>query len=168
MTIAVYPGTFDPITNGHLEIISRAAQIFDKVIVGVYEKPDKNIFFTTEERIELAQKAVSHLPNVTVHSFDGLTVDFAKKMKAKVLIRGLRMISDFEKEFEMAMMNRKLAPEIDLVCLMASQEFQFLSSSLVKEVACLNGDIDCLVPPHVARALKKKCGTRPRTTKSIR
>lgn len=160
MTIAIYPGTFDPITNGHLDIVTRAAKLFDKVIIGIYEKSDKNLFFTTEERVELAKRAVAHLPNVEVRSFRGLTVDFARQMKAQVMIRGLRMIADFEREFEMAMMNRKLAPDLDLVCLMASQEYQFLSSSLLKEVTCLDGNIDDLVPKHVAEALRKKCQGR--------
>jgi pantetheine-phosphate adenylyltransferase len=156
LTIAVYPGTFDPITNGHLDIVTRAARFFEKIIIGVYEKSDKHLVFTTEERVALAKKAVANLPNVGVKSFSGLAVDFAKQEKAQVMIRGLRMNADFEKEFEMAMMNRKLAPELDMLCLMASQEYQFLSSSLLKEVARLDGDISDLVPGHVAEALRKK------------
>jgi pantetheine-phosphate adenylyltransferase len=124
--------------------------------MGVYEKSNKHLVFTTEERVALAKKAVAHLPNVEVKSFGGLAVDFARQEKAKVMIRGLRMNADFEKEFEMAMMNRKLAPELDMLCLMASQEYQFLSSSLLKEVACLGGDISDLVPEHVAEALRRK------------
>ena len=156
MTIAIYPGSFDPITNGHLDIVSRAARLFDKIIIGIYERPDKSLFFTTEERVDLARRAVVNLPNIEVKSFSGLTVDFAKQIKAQVMIRGLRMSADFEKEFEMAMMNKKLSPEIDLLCLMANPEYQFLSSSLLKEVACLEGDISDLVPEHVAEALRKK------------
>ncbi|HEY82708.1 MAG TPA: pantetheine-phosphate adenylyltransferase [Dehalococcoidia bacterium] len=156
MTIAVYPGTFDPVTNGHLDIVTRAAKLFERIIMGVYEKSNKHLVFTTEERVALAKKAVAHLPNVEVKSFGGLAVDFARQEKAKVMIRGLRMNADFEKEFEMAMMNRKLAPELDMLCLMASQEYQFLSSSLLKEVACLGGDISDLVPEHVAEALRRK------------
>lgn len=156
MTVAVYPGTFDPITNGHLDIVTRAARLFEKVIIGVYEKSNKHLVFTTKERVDLARRAVVNLPNVEVKSFNVLSVDFAKQEKAQVLIRGLRMNADFEKEFEMAMMNRKLAPELDLVCLMASQEYQFLSSSLLKEVACLNGNINDFVPRHVAEALRKR------------
>jgi len=156
LTIAVYPGTFDPITNGHLDIVTRAARFFDKIIIGVYEKSNKHLVFTTEERVDLAKKAVADLPNVEVKSFSGLAVDFAKQENAQVMIRGLRMNADFEKEFEMAMMNRKLAPELDMLCLMASQEYQFLSSSLLKEVACLGGDISDLVPEHVAEALRRK------------
>ena len=156
MSIAVYPGTFDPITNGHLDIVKRAARLFDGIVMGVYEKSNKHLIFTTEERVELARRAVANIPNVEVKSFSGLTVDFARGEGARVMIRGLRMNADFEKEFEMALMNRKLAPDLDLLCLMASQEYQFLSSSLLKEVARLNGNISDLVPKHVAEALRKK------------
>ena len=158
MTVAVYPGTFDPITNGHLDIVQRAAKLFDRIIIGVYERSNKHLVFTVEERLELAKRAVANLANVEVKSFSGLTVDFARREKAQVMIRGLRMNADFEKEFEMALMNRKLAPDLDLLCLMASQEYQFLSSSLLKEVALLDGNISGLVPEHVAEALKKKVG----------
>lgn len=156
MTVAVYPGTFDPITNGHLDIVQRAAKLFDRIVIGVYQKSNKHLVFTTEERVELVKQAVTNLPNVEVKSFSGLTVDFARSEKAQVMIRGLRMNADFEKEFEMAMMNRKLAPDLDLLCLMASQEYQFLSSSLLKEVARLGGNISDLVPKPVAEALRKK------------
>jgi len=156
MTIAIYPGSFDPITNGHLEIATRAAKLFDKLIIGVYDMPDKRLLFTAAERMEMARQAVSGLPNVEVESFAGLTVDFAKKVKAQVIVRGLRMSADFEREFEMAMMNKKLFPELELVCLMSSLEYQFLSSSLLKEAASLGGNIDELVPKHVAIALKNK------------
>jgi pantetheine-phosphate adenylyltransferase len=156
MTVAIYPGSFDPITNGHLDIVIRAARLFEKVVIGVYEKSNKHLFFTAEERVELARKAVAGLANVEVESFSGLVVDFARRIKAPVMVRGLRMSADFEKEFEMAMMNRKLSPELDMLCLMASQEYQFLSSSLLKEVARLDGNINDLVPKHVAEALRKK------------
>ena len=156
MTIAVYPGTFDPITNGHLDIVTRASKLFDKIIIGVYEKSNKHLVFTAEERVNLIKRTVAHLPNVAVKSFSGLIVDFARREKAQVMVRGLRMTADFEKEFEMALMNRKLAPDLDLLCLMASQEYQFLSSSLLKEVARLGGNISDLVPKHVAEALRKK------------
>jgi pantetheine-phosphate adenylyltransferase len=156
LTIAVYPGSFDPITNGHLDIVTRAARFFDKIIIGVFERSNKHLIFSIGERVDLARRAVTNLPNVEVKSFSGLTVDFAKQEKAQVMIRGLRMNADFEKEFEMAMMNRKLSPELDLLCLMASQEYQFLSSSLLKEVARLNGNINDLVPEHVAEALIRK------------
>ncbi len=156
MTIAVYPGTFDPITNGHLDIVRRAARLFDRIIIGVYEKSNKHLIFSTEERVELARRAVASISNVEVKSFSGLAVDFTRKENAQVMIRGLRMNADFEKEFEMALMNRKLAPDLDLFCLMASQEYQFLSSSLLKEVARLRGNINDLVPKHVVEALRKK------------
>jgi len=156
VTIAVYPGTFDPITNGHLDIVRRAAKLFDRIVIGVYEKSNKHLIFTTEERVELVRRAVASISNVEVKSFSGLTVDFTREEKAQVMIRGLRMNADFEKEFEMALMNRKLAPDLDLLCLMASQEYQFLSSSLLKEVARLKGNISDLVPEHVAEALRKK------------
>ena len=156
MTIAIYPGSFDPITNGHLDIVNRAARLFDRIIIGVYEKSNKHLVFTAEERVDLVRRSVTNLPNVEVKSFSGLVVDFARQERAQVMVRGLRMTADFEKEFEMAMMNRKLSPGLDLVCLMASQEYQFLSSSLLKEIACLEGDINELVPRHVAEALRKK------------
>jgi len=160
LTVAVYPGSFDPITNGHLDIVTRAAKLFDRLIIGVYDTPDKRLLFTTEERIKLATEAVAHLPNVDVESYKGLTVDFAREVKAQVIVRGLRMSADFEREFDMAMMNKKLFSELELVCLMASQEYQFLSSSLLKEVASLGGNIDDLVPKHVAIVLRKRAGSR--------
>ena len=156
MTIAIYPGSFDPVTKGHLDIANRAAALFDKLIIGVYDRPSKHLMFSTAERVNLAKKAVAHLPNVRVTAYDELTVDFARRMKAKVIVRGLRMSSDFEREFEMALMNKQLNREIELVCLMTSLEYQFLSSSLLKEACELGGDITGLVPKHVAIALKKK------------
>jgi pantetheine-phosphate adenylyltransferase len=160
MTIAIYPGSFDPITYGHLDIATRAARLFDKVFIGVYAKPNKNLFFTTEERVRLIEKAVASLPNVDVAPFTGLTVNFAQQMGAQVMVRGLRMSSDFELEFEMAMMNRQLAPEVEVVGLMARAEYQFLSSTLLKEIASLDGDISTLVPRHVALAMRRKIGKR--------
>lgn len=156
MTIALYPGSFDPVTNGHLDIITRAAAIFDQVVVGVYKTPEKNILFTPEERLNLLRQAVSHLKNVRVESYDGLTVDFCKKVGAEVMVRGLRMRSDFEREFELEIMNKKLAPNVESIFLMSRLEYQFLSSSLLKEAAKLGGDINNLVPQHVVQALKKK------------
>ena len=156
MSIAIYPGSFDPMTNGHLDIATRAARIFDKVIISVYETPNKSLLFTTKERVELIRKAIIDLPNVEVESFSGLTVDFARKVKAQAMVRGLRMSADFEREFDMAMMNKKLFPELETVCLMARVEYQFLSSSLLKEAASLGGNIYDLVPKHVALALEKK------------
>ena len=156
MSIAIYPGSFNPITNGHLDIATRAAKIFDKLVIGVYETPDKPILFTTKERVEFIRQAIADLPNVEVESFSGLTVDFAKKVKAQAMVRGLRMSADFETEFDMAMMNKRLYPELETVCFMARVEYQFLSSSLLKEVASLGGNIDELVPKHVASALRRK------------
>ena len=156
MTIAIYPGSFDPVTNGHLDIVNRAAELFDQLIIGVYDVPQKDLLFSTQERTDLVRKAVANLPNVRVESYSGLTVIFAQRMNAKVIVRGLRMTSDFEREFEMALMNKKLAPDIELVCLRASLEYQFISSSLLKEACELGGVIDTLVPGHVAIALTDK------------
>jgi len=156
LTIAVYPGSFDPLTNGHLDVATRAARLFEKLIIGVYATPEKKLLFTTEERVALARQSTVHLPNVEVEAFNGLIVDFAKKMNAQTLVRGLRINADFENEFDMAMMNRRLYPELELVCLMATAEYQFVSSSLLKEIAKLGGNIDEFVPKPVAVALKKK------------
>ncbi|HUW96573.1 MAG TPA: pantetheine-phosphate adenylyltransferase, partial [Anaerolineae bacterium] len=153
---AIFPGTFDPITNGHLDIAQRAAGLFDDLIIAVYAHPIKTLLFSTAERLEMAQKAFQGWPNVTVRSYDGLTVDIAREWGARAIIRGLRVVGDFEFEFQMALMNRSLAPEIESVCLMTTKEYYFLSSSIVKEVAKLNGDISELVPPHVVTALMAK------------
>ena len=156
MTIAFYPGAFDPITNGHLDIVTRAAKLFQKVIIGIYDAPAKDLMFTTEERVDLVRQSIADLPNVEVEAFTGLTVDFAKKVGAQTIVRGLRIGADFEREFEMALMNKKLYSDCELVCLMTNLKYQFVSSSLLKEVASLGGYIDDLVPKPVADALKKK------------
>jgi len=156
MITALYPGAFDPITNGHLDIVIRAAKLFDKVIIGVYDTPAKELLFTTEERVDLVRQAVADLPNVEVEPFTNLTVDFAKEIGAQTIVRGLRIGGDFEREFEMALMNKKLSPEGELVCLIANPEYQFLSSSRLKEVAGLGGNIIDLAPKPVVEALKKK------------
>ncbi len=156
MTIAIYPGSFDPMTNGHLDIARRAAKLFDKVIIGVYDTPAKRLLFTTEERLDLVRQSIINLPNVEVEAYCGLTVDFARKVKAHVMVRGLRVSADFEREFDMAMMNKKLFPELELVCLMSTLEYQFLRSSLLREAAGLGGNIDEFVPKHVAVALREK------------
>ena len=156
MTTALYPGSFDPITNGHIDIATRASKLFDKIIIGIFATPDKRLTFSLEERVELAKRAVAHLPKIIVQPYSDITVEFAKQINAKVMIRGLRMRVDFEREFEMAMMNKNLNPELELVCFLASQEYQFLSSSLTKEVGRLGGDISSFVPQHVAEALRAK------------
>ncbi len=156
MAIAVYPGSFDPVTKGHIDVAERAASIFEELIVAIYDAPPKHLLFNTEERVELMRKALSHIPNVRVDSFSGLTVEFAKKIKADVIVRGLRVNSDFEKEFEMALMNRKLAPEVELICFMTNLEYEFVSSSLLKEICKLGGAIEDFVPEHVAAALREK------------
>jgi len=156
LTVALYPGSFDPVTRGHVDIVERAASLFEEVIVAVYDAPPKHLLFSTEERVDLMKRSVGHLSNVRVVSYAGLTVDFAESVKAKVLVRGLRVSSDFEREFEMALMNKKLAPCLELVCFMTNQEYQFVSSSLIKEVCKLGGHIDDLVPEHVAGAMREK------------
>ena len=156
MTIAIYPGSFDPITNGHIDLATRAAKLFEKLIIGIFATPNKNLTFSVEERVDLAERAVKHLPNVSVKSYAGLTTNFAREMNADVMVRGLRIRDDFEREFDFAMMNKRLHPDLELVCFMASHEYQFLSSSLMKEAASLGGNIQGLVPEHVIEALKKK------------
>jgi pantetheine-phosphate adenylyltransferase len=156
LTTAIYAGSFDPITNGHIDIATRASKLFDNVIIGVFATPDKRLTFSTSERVDLAKRALAHLKNVEARAYKGMTVEFAREVGARVMVRGLRMVGDFEWEFEMAMMNKLVAPDIELVCFMASQQFQFLSASLMKEVSSLGGDISSLVPKHVAAALKKK------------
>lgn len=156
MTIAIYPGSFDPITNGHLDIVIRAARLFDRLIIGVYDIPTKHLLFTTEERVDLVKKSVTGLPNVEVEAFSELVVDFARRVGAQAMVRGLRTSTDFDREFDMAMMNKQLNPELELVCLMATLKYQFLSSSLLKEAASLGGNIGDLVPEHVATALRRK------------
>jgi len=159
MTVAVYAGTFDPVTNGHVDIVKRASTLFDKLIIAIYDRPEKHLLFSLEERVEMARKVAADLPNTSVTSFTGLAVDFIRKVNGTVMIRGLRANSDFEREFEMALMNKKLAPDIELICLMTTSQYQFLSSSLIKEVAKLGGCLDDMVPDHVAVALKEKFKT---------
>src|SRR5262245_41081205 len=161
MSIAIYPGSFDPITFGHLDVAFRAAQIFESLVLAVYRGSDKpNAMFTVEERIDLARSAVSGCPNITVDSFSGLTVDYARASGAQVIVRGLRAVSDFEYEFKLAHMNDHLAPDIEVVCLMTSSRHSFISSSLIREVATLGGDVNGLVPDHVRDALRAKMAER--------
>jgi pantetheine-phosphate adenylyltransferase len=154
--IAIYPGSFDPITFGHLDIISRGCKLFEQVIVAVLHNPGKTPLFTVEERIEQIQRSVAHLPNAKVESFDGLTVTYAKLRQAKVLLRGLRVLSDFEKELQMAHVNKTLSNEVETVFLATASEHSFVSSSLVKEIASFGGTIHHLVPKHVAQDLYKR------------
>ena len=162
MVSAIYPGAFDPVTKGHQDIALRAAALFDRLIVAVYDSPvSKTLMFTTAERVDMFRRAVARVPNIEVRPYTGLTVDFAREVGAKAIVRGLRMGSDFEYEFEMALMNKKLAPDVEVVCLMTSLEYQFISSSLLKEVARLGGDIQSLVPPNVVDGLRAKLGPGP-------
>jgi pantetheine-phosphate adenylyltransferase len=154
--IAIYPGSFDPITNGHVDIIERSLKIFDKIIIGVLENPEKEHFFSIEERVNIIKEIFKNREEIEVEPFRGLLVDFVKRKNAKVVIRGLRAISDFEYEFQMALMNRKLNPEIETFFMMPSIEYSFLSSRLVKEVFSLGGCIKNLVPPVVEEQLRKK------------
>ena len=160
MTTAIYPGSFDPVTNGHVDIAKRAAGIFDELIIAVFDAPPKKLLFDTDERIHLFEEALTGMRNVSVRKYKGLTVHYAKEISAKAMVRGLRANSDFEYEFEMAMMNRNMDPSIEVVCMMTRIEFQFLSSSLLKEVCALGGRIDNLVPKHVEKALHEKLASK--------
>ncbi|HRV94261.1 MAG TPA: pantetheine-phosphate adenylyltransferase [Anaerolineae bacterium] len=156
MAEAIYPATFDPITNGHVEIAERAAQLFTRLVVGVYDKPLKNWLFSIEERLAMTRQALSHLANVQVERYGGLTVDFAKERNINYIVRGLRTLSDFEWELQLAQANQGLVPDVETICLLASQKNSFLSSSLLKEIAVNEGKIDHLAPPMVVAALRKK------------
>ncbi len=153
---ALYPGTFDPITYGHIDLIKRARQTFSEVIVGVAHNPHKKPFFSVSERVHMLKEATAGLDNVSICEFDGLVVDFARKQKVQVLIRGVRMISDFEYEFQMALTNRKFAPDIETIFLMPHESFSYISSKLLKEAAFLGADVSAFVPESVEKALKKK------------
>ena len=156
--VAIYPGSFDPPTNGHLDIVGRSARLFDTVVVGVGRNLAKKTVFTAEERVALMKEACAKWPNVEVRMFDGLQVEFAKQVGATFIIRGIRALSDFEFEFEMGNMNRRLAPEIEMVYLMTAPDYLFLSASRVKELVAFGAPVDNLVPPNVARALSKHRG----------
>jgi pantetheine-phosphate adenylyltransferase len=156
MKTAVYPGSFDPITSGHLDVIERASRLFDRVIVAVIKNPDKKPRFACAERMAMLKAAARHCRNVTVDSFDGLLVEYVKKKKAHAVVRGLRAVSDFDYEFQMALTNRRMAPGVETVFLMTDYRYSYLSSSFVKQIAGLGGDITGLVPDAVVERLRKK------------
>ena len=157
MARAIYPGSFDPAHNGHIDIATRASHLFDELVICVYDSPPtKRLLFSTEERVELFERSVNHLPNVTVVPFTGLAPKVAHRQDAQFILRGLRAGFDFELEFEMALMWRNLDPEIDVVCMMSSLDYQFVFSSRIKEVVSLGANVDNLVPPHVAEALQAR------------
>ena len=156
MTTAIYPGTFDPIHFGHIDVAGRAAALFDKLIVGVYDLPQKRLMFSVDDRVAMVREALADMPQVPVESYGGLTVDFARRQGASAIVRGLRVVSDFELEYQMALMTRKLAPEVDMVCLMTSLEHAFISSTIVKEIAMAGGSVHEFVPPHVERVLQAR------------
>ncbi len=153
---ALFPGTFDPFTNGHLDLVQRAAHLFDRVVVAVADNPAKGVLFTLEERVEMIRDATRGMKSVAVVSFGDLVVDCARRVRAQVMIRGLRAVSDFEFEFQMALMNRRLSPRLEVVFLMPSQQYTYLNSTLVKEVARLGGDVRDLVPRLVAARLDER------------
>ncbi|MEH6499989.1 MAG: pantetheine-phosphate adenylyltransferase [Pseudoalteromonas distincta] len=156
MNTVLYPGTFDPITKGHTDLVERAARLFDKVIVAVAASTKKNPAFTLDERVNMAREVLSHIPNVEVVGFSELLAHFVKKMDANVLLRGLRAVSDFEYEFQLANMNRVLAPDVESLFLTPSEKYSYISSSLVREIAALNGDVTKFVHPSVNAALLKR------------
>ena len=156
MRTAIYPGSFDPLTNGHLDVVQRAAKLFDRVVVAVASNEGKHPLFTLKERVALVKKSVAHLPNVEADSFDSLLVEYVVSRKAQAIVRGLRAISDFEFEFQLALMNRKLNENIETIFMMPKDTYTFLSSRIVKEIARLGGDVGSFVPVHVQTALAKK------------
>ena len=172
IVIAIYPGSFDPITLGHLDLIRRSSRLFERVIVAVLRNPNKRPLFTVEQRLEQIRLSTKHLPNVGVDSFDGLAVEYAQMQQAQVLLRGLRAVSDFEIELQMAHTNKTLSTQIETVFLATSNEYSFLSSSVVKEIARFGGSVDHLVPPHIALDIyqcynQKSLASNPTTTATI-
>jgi pantetheine-phosphate adenylyltransferase len=156
MVRAVFPGTFDPIHLGHIDIASRAALLFDELVVAVYDRPLKNLLFSPEERMDLVRRSFAGLDKVNVIGYEGLTVDLCQKLDAKVIVRGLRVFSDFEYEFRMALANHRLAPDVEVVALITNEEHSFLSGSTVREIASLGGNVTSFVPSHVAEALERR------------
>ncbi|HHW69791.1 MAG TPA: pantetheine-phosphate adenylyltransferase [Clostridiales bacterium] len=156
MNIAIYPGSFDPVTNGHLDVIKRSSKIFDKVIVAVARNPNKTPTFSIDERVDFLERVVKSMPNVEVDHFEGLLVDYAREKKCSVIIKGLRAISDFEYEFQMALMNRKLDPSIETLFMMTSYKYSFLSSSMMKEIGKLGGCIKELIPEEILYDVQAK------------
>ncbi len=156
MTSAIYPASFDPIHYGHIDIAKRAASIFDRVIVAVYDRPMKNLLFNIDERLHLVEQALRDVPNIEIARYSGLTVEYARQVGAQVIVRGLRVVSDFELEWHMALTNKQLAPDVEVVCLMTSQAYAFLSSSTLREVGLLGGDVSSMAPSFVVEALHRK------------
>ncbi len=161
MRTAIYPGSFDPITNGHLDVLHRATKLFDRVIVAVAKSESKHPLFTLEERVQMVARAIRHLPNVEADSFEGLLVAYVEKRSAQAVVRGLRAVSDFEFEFQLALMNRKLNERIETIFMMPKDTYTFLSSRIVKELAQLGGDVSAFVPAHVRTALAGKISPKP-------
>ena len=158
MVKALFPGTFDPIHYGHIDIAERAARLFDQVVMAVYDRPLKSLLFSPEERMALVKQSVASNPKISVVGYSGLTVDFCRKAGAQVIVRGLRVFSDFEFEFRMALANQRLAQDIETVALITAEQHTFLSASTVREIAMLGGDVSSMVPPHVEKALKARVG----------
>ena len=159
-TLAVYPGSFDPLTNGHVDIISRGVRLFDRIVVAILKNAEKSPFFTMDERIEITRSVFRHHPNVEVDTFDGLLVDYVERRKAQVIVRGLRAVSDFEYEFQMALMNQRLNGRIDTIFMMPAEQYTYISSRLIKEVFTLGGQVSGLVPAIVEERMRQKLQTK--------